>query len=231
MENLYTIKTCKLFKGKLKNWYNFTKNVHTKTKKEKDEFYMRKNYIIVIGIILTILFGVLIGGIIANNGSQEPEQQALKQETENNKLSDEIQITTTGAKEEKTTPNTLLRFKTFYKKCEHTAIVNEEISEKFVNKTERELRESYKDWQIQKFSAKQVELYKEADGICNEHYIIKENNGYVAIYLLDSNEKEILQETTQIAVAYLPQTDQVQLKEGIKVVGRQKLNATLEDYE
>ena len=39
MENLYTIKTCKLFKNKLKNWNNFTKKAHTKTKKEKDEFY------------------------------------------------------------------------------------------------------------------------------------------------------------------------------------------------
>ena len=191
---------------------------------------MRRNYII-IGIVLTIMIGIFTGILIFNNGVQLAQQQENNEEIVENKLSDEIQITTTGAKEEKTTPNTLLTFKTFYKKCGHTIDVKEEITENLVNKTETQLRESFKDWQMKNFSAKQVELYKEKDEICNEHYIIKEKNGYVAIYLLDRNQKETLQEVTQIAVVYLPQTDQMQLKEGIKVVGKQEVNATLEDYE
>ena len=191
---------------------------------------MRRNYII-IGIVLTIMIGIFTGILIFNKGVQLAQQQENNEEIVENKLSDEIQITATGAKEEKTTPNTLLTFKTFYKKCGHTIDVKEEITENLVNKTETQLRESFKDWQMKNFSAKQVELYKEKDEICNEHYIIKEKNGYVAIYLLDQNQKETLQEVTQIAVVYLPQTDQMQLKEGIKVVGKQEVNATLEDYE
>lgn len=191
---------------------------------------MRRNYII-IGIVLTIMIGIFTGILIFNKGVQLAQQQGNNEEIVENKLSDEIQITATGAKEEKTTPNTLLTFKTFYKKCGHTIDVKEEITENLVNKTETQLRESFKDWQMKNFSAKQVELYKEKDEICNEHYIIKEKNGYVAIYLLDQNQKETLQEVTQIAVVYLPQTDQMQLKEGIKVVGKQEVNATLEDYE
>ena len=46
---------------------------------------------------------------------------------------------------------------------------------------------------------------------------IKEHNGYIAIYTVDSFGKETLKETTEIVTTYLPQTDIKQLKEGIKV--------------
>ena len=62
-------------------------------------------------------------------------------------------------------------------------------------------------------------------------YIVKENNGYVAIYTEDSLGKEILKETTEIVTAYLPETDLVRLREGIKVIGKENLNAIIEDYE
>ena len=77
----------------------------------------------------------------------------------------------------------------------------------------------------------QVTFYTEKTGICDEHYIVKENNGYVAIYTENSFGKETLKETTEIVTSYLPETDLVRLREGIKVIGKENLNAIIEDYE
>ena len=62
-------------------------------------------------------------------------------------------------------------------------------------------------------------------------YIIKENEGYIVVYQLDENGKEILIKNTGIVTSYLPEADILELKNGIKVMGKEKLNARLEDYE
>ena len=84
---------------------------------------------------------------------------------------------------------------------------------------------------IQQFSANEVIFYQEKDGICNEHYILRDNNGYVAIYMVDDLGQEILKETTEILTTYLPQADLEKLREGIVAVGEEELNAKIEDYE
>ena len=69
------------------------------------------------------------------------------------------------------------------------------------------------------------------EGICDEHYLLKENNGYIAIYRKDNEGKEKLKETTQIVTTYLPETDRQSLKNGIEIIGKENLSLTLEDYE
>ena len=64
-----------------------------------------------------------------------------------------------------------------------------------------------------------------------EEYILRENNGYIAIYKVDENGKEILIKTTEIVVAYLPDIDKIELSKGIRVFGKEKLNLRIEDYE
>ena len=89
----------------------------------------------------------------------------------------------------------------------------------------------YPNWKLQGFSPNEVVLYREIDGICNEHYILKELDGVIAIYVLDENEVESLQEKTGISTGYLPEADREELKQGIKATGREELNNLLEDYE
>ena len=64
-----------------------------------------------------------------------------------------------------------------------------------------------------------------------EIYIIKDKDGYIAVYIIDENGKEILRNTTKIVTRYLPDIDKMKLKEGIKVNSKEELNKTLEDYE
>ena len=74
-------------------------------------------------------------------------------------------------------------------------------------------------------------LYQEKQGNCGEHYMIKDKDGQVTVYqvLEDGTQKEI--EVTGITTEYLPETDKINMKNGIEVNGKQDLNQLIEDYE
>lgn len=194
---------------------------------------MEKKYIIILSIITTIILGGIVGIFLVNrnktsNIKQETETQ-LAQNTE--PMQNEIQIIKTSNTEVKASPNCLFTFQTYYKECNHTINERIDIPKECVNQTEEELQEKYKDYMIKKFTSAEITFYQEKEEICNEHYIIKDNNGYVAIYTVDSFGKETLKETTEIVTAYLPEADKIKLKEGIKATGQEELNARIEDYE
>ena len=212
-------------------YFNFKKLILKQKRKGRDS--MRKTYIIITLAIIAIIAGITIGFMIANKGEtsnlQQGPESTLAKSAQN--MENEIQIVTTSNMEIKTSPNTLFIFQIHYKECDHTIIKREEISQEEVNQTEEDLQEKYRDWAIQEFTDEQVVFYQEQEGICNEHYILKDTNGYVTIYNVDSTGKETLQEVTEIVTNYLPETDKIQLKEGIQINGQDKLNAALEDYE
>lgn len=194
---------------------------------------MGKKYIIILSIIATVIVGGIVGIFLVNrnktsNIKQEKETQ-LAQNTES--MQNGIQIIQTSNTEVKTSPNCLFTFQTYYKECNHTVNERIDIPKECVNQTEEELQEKYKDYMIKKFTSGEITFYQEKEGICNEHYIIKDNNGYVAIYTVDSFGKETLKETTEIVTAYLPEADKIKLQEGIKANGQEELNSKIEDYE
>lgn len=65
----------------------------------------------------------------------------------------------------------------------------------------------------------------------SQEYVIRENNGYIAIYRVDEDKKEVLIEITPIVIAYLPDIDRIELSKGIRVFGKEQLSLRLEDYE
>lgn len=58
-------------------------------------------------------------------------------------------------------------------------------------------------------------------------YIIKEHNGYIAVFTQNSNEPELV---LDVKVRVLPLYDQGQLEQGVAVKGYSALTAMLEDY-
>lgn len=194
---------------------------------------MRKKYIVALLIVLIVIAGIIVGILISKNDkiyNLEPKAETEfannNQEFENN-----IQIVTTSNIQQKTSPNSLFIFQTYYKECKDITVERIEIPKECINLTEEDLKNKYKDYKIKEFSSSEVTFYQEKEGMCSEHYVIRENNGYVAIYTIDSYGKETLKETTEIVTLYLPDTDRIRLKEGIKVNGREELNLAIEDYE
>jgi len=136
-----------------------------------------------------------------------------------------------NTQEEKTSPNCSFITKILFSKCGHIKSEYANLPQDLVNLTRSQLQEKYPDYEVEAFASNEVVLYQEKDGECGEHYRIKDKEGQVVIYqiLEDGTEKEL--ETTAITTEYLPETDKINMKNGIQVNGKQNLNQLIEDFE
>ena len=188
---------------------------------------------IIISILILISIGSIILLITMYKDTKNTEMDSMDKfaEIDNNSITNDTQIVTTSYSSTKISPNAILNFNTYYKECGHTVKEEKNAGEDVINKSEQEISEKYVDWDIKKFSENNVVLYKEVDGVCDEDYIIREKDGNIVIFKLDNKGREILYDTTSIESQYLPETDLIQLKDGIKVNGLEKLNQIIEDFE
>lgn len=188
---------------------------------------------IIISILLLISIGSIILLITIYKDTKNTELDSIDKfaEVEKILIKNDTQIVTTSYSSTKISPNAVLNFNTYYKGCGHTVKEEKNAQEDVINKSEQEISDKYVDWDIKKFSENDVVLYKEVDGVCDDDYIIREKDGNIVIFKLDNEGREILYDTTSIEAQYLPETDFMQLKEGIKVNGLEKLNQIIEDFE
>ena len=184
-----------------------------------------KKYI-VIALVLALIAGFILGLYlyklkIAN------EQIAFEAEYRKLETKNVIENAENLLRETSSSKN-----KTYYNDCEHLGTTEKKIDEKLINKDESEFQIEYIGWEIQKFTPTEVVVYKEINDFCNEHYLVKEENGTVAVYALDKfgNEKDIIC-NTEIQTKYLTEKDVENLRTGIKVYGKKELNKLLQDYE
>lgn len=194
--------------------------------------YLNKKIAITISIISIILLGAIFGYIMSDNEPAVDENMMLNNDNilaiENEQ---EISAVQTSIEEEKTTPNTLVIYKTYYTKCEHYIQKYEDIDVSLVNLTEKEFKEKKRDWKIEKFSGEEIELSKEEEAFCNEHYKLKLENNVIVIYKIDEAGIETEYEQTGITNEYLTNEDILKLTTGIEVYGKENLTNTIEDYE
>lgn len=183
----------------------------------------------VLAIVISMI--VIFGGRNETSDIDTTSQRELANKMQENIEQSNIQIVSTAGIEEKTSPNAMISFKIYYKQCKHTTIKNIQIPEELVNMTQEEIVKKYNDWILEDYSSNYIILKTEKEGVCDEHYLLKENNGYIAIYRIDELQNETLIETTGVVTAYLPEADLLELRDGIRVFGKDRLNARLEDYE
>ena len=196
---------------------------------------MRKYAIFVI-ITVGILLGFLTGIYLYRIDQIEMKKLAkVNQEEINNILSTDneeiLNTIKTNTEEEKVSPNCNLILKVYYTKCDHLIENRELIEDTAVNMTEEELRDRFKEWEIQKFTPTEIILYKEINEFCNEHYLLKDKDGYIAIYKLDENNNSQIFQTTEISTEYLAEEDLEDINQGIAVYTKKELNKILEDFE
>lgn len=197
------------------------------------KYIMNNKIAITISIILIILLGIIFGYImydnnapIVNENKMEYSQNILAiQENEN------MLLIETSVEEARTTPNTLIIYKTYYTKCKHYIQKYEDIDVSLVNLEEKEFKEKIRDWNIEKFSVGEIELTKEEEKFCNEHYKLKLENNVIVIYKIDEAGVETEYEQTDITTEYLTSQDILKLTTGIEVYGKENLTNTMEDYE
>ncbi len=199
---------------------------------------MNKTIITILSIII-VAMAMLTALIIYQPKSANKSDDIITKIADENILDDctdeyeEIQseMLEANSEEEKISPNCFITLKVTYKGCGHQTSEYIKVPENLVNKSKEELERQYVGWNIQEFSDIQITLSKEEDGECGEHYLVQDVNGKVLIYeiLEDGSKKEY--EQTDISTEYLSEPDKVQIKEGIRVNGKQSLNQLIEDYE
>lgn len=194
--------------------------------------FLKKTIIILICIFFIVAIGVYCGIVMFDTNKNNRYNNAL----DNNMVvkDNNIEISsleTSIAEEEKTTPNTLIIYKTYYTKCNHYVKEYKKIDASLVNYTEKELKEKCRNWNIDKFSSEEIEMSKEKEDFCGEHYKIKLENSAIVVYSIDENGIEREYQHTGITTEYLTEEDILKLTQGIYVYGKENLTSTIEDYE
>lgn len=186
-----------------------------------------KKYVIII-IVVGIILGFLTGLYLYKINQMKDNKSGQINQGENNvieKVADENidNSVSTNNKEEKVSPNCVLVLKVYYNKCEHLIENKKNIEEVEVNMTEQELKERFEGWEVQRFTGAEIVLYKEIDEFCDEHYLLKEKDGYIAVYKLDEEDKPTLIQITEISTQYLAEQDLEEIKNGIKIFTKGEL--------
>lgn len=131
-------------------------------------------------------------------------------------------------------PNATLLIKKSYSECGHEITESEQINSDYVNLTkeefEREFLKDNENFIIENFSSKEIVVLEEIDAACNQHYLLRANNGVVVVYKYDRNGVLTVYENTNIGTEYLTDADRLELEKGIEVIGNGELSSRLEDY-
>lgn len=197
---------------------------------------MGKKWIIIatmiIGLILAIICGIYAyhnGGISETNIVSDKELASIEKMQNRQEANQEYVVT--SASNETVSPNAIIIQKKYYKGCDHLIRDVLDVPEKLVNQTEEKVKNEYLGWKIESYSPKEIVMYQEFNGFCSEHYMVREHNGYIAIYYIDQQGIETLKEETEISTNYLPEEDLEDLKIGIQIIGEKNLYNFLENYE
>lgn len=159
---------------------------------------------------------------------------------EQNRLSAELEDDGTNhmeilKEENRITPNTFVEERVHYKECGHLVSKVSLADDKYVNMTKEDLNDflfaNEANLQLISFSNVKVVLWGEKNHLCQDHYIIGEENGSIAIFNIDENGERVLNKAfEEYPINVLMEVDQEKLKEGIIVNSEEELSGILENY-
>lgn len=186
-----------------------------------------KKVIMLIILVFSLIFSVVFINIKLKAQESFKKEFAIEQFNESKEKE-------TISEEGKISPNAILIKEINYKKCGHTTKKVENIPNSLVNLTFEELKdkvkEEYKDWILKDFNKNEVTLYMTEGSECDQEYVLREKDGKVVIYIKENGTENLFEET-EIETEYLTEVDKAQLSKGIELLGKENLNAALEDYE
>ena len=204
---------------------------------------MKKSWIIIL-VVAIIIIGI-VAGLAIYNKNEKTQNNIV--ENEINKVSEKVTDECTeeyeelerqakldietNSSEEKISPNCLITLKRYYNECQHTINEYIDVPQNLVNGTQEDLEKEYPNWEIQKYSSNEIILYREFDSNCGQHFILRNDNGKITIYKINEEMQEEVYEKTEISVEYLTEKDKVEIQNGIRVNGVEKLNQLIEDFE
>ena len=187
-----------------------------------------KKWVIVVLIIALFVVSVICGFIInsfTNFSKKEEQNHAVLADNEKEKTID------TSSYDITISPNAEVISMQKFGKCGHTTTVRAIVPREIVNLNKEKVQKYYEGWNIDEFTANEIKISRNNSGICEEHYILRESDGYISINRKNDIGEYIFKGLTDISVQYLPEEDLNRLEKGIEIVGKENLNKFLEDFE
>ncbi|MEW8973331.1 MAG: BofC C-terminal domain-containing protein [Tissierellaceae bacterium] len=165
------------------------------------------------------------------NSRLNPEDLAKVKST-NESIDREIEIV---KEENRISPNTLVEERIHYKKCDHIITEANMADYEIINMTRKEyenyLKANYPNKRLISFSSTKIVIWGEREHLCKEHYIIGEENGYIAIFRIDDNGEKVLYKIFEdYPISILVEMDQEKIREGIIVDNEDELSDILENF-
>lgn len=151
-----------------------------------------KKWIYVIISVIIIILAIWAGINLFKEDGKEKQNTNNNGDFESNIVEENIandvilnEVSVSSVEEEKVSPNAVLILKKVFEECGHTSKEYAQIPEEFVNLSEEELKEKYDGWELEKFDPNEIILTKQVVGTCDEHYLLKEKDGIIAVYKID----------------------------------------------
>lgn len=187
---------------------------------------------IYMSIILAVIFSIITGiGIYKYSQRKTVSNGIVIKQLGDSGEYVENKLIETSSKEERVSPTAKIIMNQHYNKCGHTTKKEFSVPEDIINMNRKQVEKYYFGWNVDAFSNSEIVVSKDCNGICDEHYIVRDVDGLINVYCLDDSQNEALVYSTEIEAKYLPKEDGEKLKKGINIVGKENLSALLEDYE
>lgn len=165
-------------------------------------------------IVLTVLLGLNI--------------YFLKENIQNQKKYKAKAVNSRALTKRDSKKNCSLILETKYKKCGHIITEYKKIDSSKYDCI-ADIEKDYRGYEVTLFSSDKIIMNREVNGLCPEHYIIKDHDGYVTVYWEQKDGKDYkIKEITNIRVKTLSLQEQQMLQSGIKAY-KEELFQRLED--
>ncbi len=132
-------------------------------------------------------------------------------------------------------PNTIIEYRTYYTECKHEIIETSNPEKHIINMTKESfegfIKSNHPKWDVEDFSHEKIIILIEKNHLCQNHYVIGEKNGKIAVFRIDENVERVLDQIYNDApISLLKEIDQEKIIKGIVTDSKEELSDKLEDY-
>lgn len=133
------------------------------------------------------------------------------------------------------TPGTFIEERIHYTACDHIITKVTLVKDEFVNMSKKEyssyLENNYPSYKLVAFSSSKVTIGITKNHLCENHYVVGEEDGIIAIFRIGENGEKILEKIfTDYPISLLMEIDQQKIIEGIIVDSEDELSEILENF-
>lgn len=130
--------------------------------------------------------------------------------------------------------NTNVVQKTTYLRCNEEQIFNGKPSADMIGMDQKQLRQTYSEWTIDKFDPHDLQLSLRIDTLCREHasnLYLGIKDGFIAVFYGTPVMKPIVKETTNIRASALAPDEADKLRRGIPIAFYEEAMTIISNYK